>query len=256
MKKINRIHITHLLILTLMIRIYSRSMILLFGVIGFLSMSVNSCEQLVSVPLSEAEVASGLREALTIGAVNAVLATNKENGYFGNDAIRIPFPPEATGAMNYMQNSALLRPLLNEFVLRLNRAAEQAAVHARPIFTNAIRDITIQDAWGILRGGPNAATNYLHNKTYSQLYGAFKPDVINSLNSVGAQTAWSELTTAYNTIAALSPNLNKVNTDLADYATNKALDGLFHMVAEEEAKIRRDPAERVTELLRKVFAQQ
>jgi hypothetical protein len=206
--------------------------------------------------MSEAEVASGLREALTIGAVNAVLATNKENGYFGNDAIKIPFPAEAAGAMNYMQNSALLRPLLNEFVLRLNRAAEQAAVNARPIFTNAIRDITIQDAWGILRGGQNAATNYLHDRTYSQLYSAFKPDVIRSLNSVGAQNAWAELTNAYNTIATLSPNLNKVNTDLADYATNKALDGLFLMVAEEEAKIRRDPAARVTELLKKVFAQQ
>src|SRR5690606_28220005 len=105
-------------------------------------------------------------------------------------------------------------------------------------------------------GGQNAATNYLHDRTYSQLYSAFKPDVIRSLNSVGAQNAWAELTNAYNTIATLSPNLNKVNTDLADYATNKALDGLFLMVAEEEAKIRRDPAARVTELLKKVFAQQ
>jgi hypothetical protein len=236
--------------------IYRRPVILLFAVIGFFTMSVDSCDQLVSIPMSEAEVASGLREALTIGAVNAVLATNQENGYFGNAAIKIPFPAEAAGAMNYMQNSALLRPLLNEFVLRLNRAAENAAVHARPIFTNAIRDITIQDAWGILRGGQNAATNYLHNRTYSQLYTAFKPDIISSLNSVGAQSAWQELTTAYNTIATLSPNLNTVNTDLADYATNKALDGLFLLVGEEEAKIRRDPAARVTDLLRKVFAQQ
>ncbi|MEE4176450.1 MAG: DUF4197 domain-containing protein [Bacteroides sp.] len=236
--------------------LYRRPVILLFAVIGFFAMSINSCEQLLSVPMSEAEVASGLREALTIGAVNAVLATNKENGYFGNNAIKIPFPPEAAGAMQYMQNSALLRPLLNEFVLRLNRAAENAAVHAKPIFTNAIRDISIQDAWGILRGGQNAATNYLHDRTYSQLYNAFKPDIISSLNNVGAQSAWQELTTAYNTIATLSPNLNNVNTDLADYATNKALDGLFHLLAEEEAKIRRDPAARVTELLKRVFAQQ
>ncbi|MBW6498454.1 MAG: DUF4197 domain-containing protein [Bacteroidales bacterium] len=236
--------------------IYKRPVIILFMLIGFLSMSVNSCEQLVKVPMSEAEVANGLREALTIGAVNAVLATNQENGYFNNPAIKIPFPPEAAGAMNYMQNSAVLRPLLNEFVLRLNRAAEQASAQARPIFTNAIREITIQDAWGILRGGENSATNYLHDRTFSQLYGAFKPDVINSLNSVGAQGAWQELTTAYNAIARLSPGLSPVNTDLADYATNQALDGLFTLVAEEEAKIRRDPAARVTELLQRVFAQQ
>ena len=237
--------------------LFSRPVIMLFVVIGFISMSVNSCEQLVSsIPLTEAEVASGLREALTIGAVNAVMATNKENGYFGNSSIKIPFPPEASGAMNYMQNSALLRPLLNEFVLRLNRAAEDASAHARPIFTEAIRQITIQDAWGILRGGENAATDYLHGKTHSQLYNAFKPDIRNSLDKVGAQSAWQELTTAYNTIATLSPNLNVINTDLADYATTEALDGLFYLVAQEEAKIRQDPEARVTELLKRVFAQQ
>jgi len=236
--------------------VFQRPVIFLFLVIGFISMSVNSCEQLVRVPMSDAEVANGLREALTIGAVNAVLSTNKEDGFFQNPAIKIPFPPEATGAMNYMQNSALLRPLLNEFVLRLNRAAEHASAQARPIFTNTIRDITIQDAWGILRGGSNAATNYLHNRTYTPLYDAYKPDIINSLNTVGAQAAWQELTTTYNTIAALSPNLNAVNTDLADYATRKALDGLFHIVAIEENKIRQDPAARVTELLQRVFAQQ
>jgi hypothetical protein len=236
--------------------IFNKTILLLFVVIGFISMSVNSCEQLVKIPMSEAEVASGLREALTIGAVNAVLATNKENGFFQHPTIKIPFPPEAAGAMTYMQNSSLLRPLLNEFVLRLNRAAEQASAQARPIFTNAIRDITIQDAWGILRGSQNAATSYLHGRTYSQLYTAFKPDIISSLNAVGAQTAWQELTTTYNAIAALSPSLSTVNTDLADYATTKALDGLFFLVEEEEVKIRRDPAARVTELLQKVFAQQ
>jgi hypothetical protein len=237
-------------------KIRIKAAILLIVVTGFIGLGANSCEQLVRMPMSEAEVARGLREALTIGAVNAVLATNTENGFFQNPSIKIPFPAEASGAMNYMQNSALLRPLLNEFVLRLNRAAEEASAQARPIFVDAISGITIQDAWGILRGGPNAATNYLNERTYSQLYSAFRPDIINSLNAVGAQTAWQELTTAYNTIAALSPSLSTVNTDLADYATNKALDGLFHVVAEEENKIRQDPAARVTELLQRVFAQQ
>jgi len=237
-------------------KIRIKTAILLIVITGFMGLGANSCEELVRMPMSEAEVARGLREALTIGAVNAVLATNTENGFFQNPSIKIPFPAEASGAMNYMQNSALLRPLLNEFVLRLNRAAEEASAQARPIFVDAISGITIQDAWGILRGGPNAATNYLNERTYSQLYSAFRPDIINSLNAVGAQTAWQELTTAYNTIAALSPSLSSVNTDLADYATNKALDGLFHVVAEEENKIRQDPAARVTELLQRVFAQQ
>ncbi len=236
--------------------ILKRSILVVLMIIGFLSLSVSSCEQLVRIPLSEAEVAGGLREALTIGAINAVLMTNKEDGFFGNSAIRIPFPPEASGAMNYMQNSALLRPLLNEFVLRLNRAAEQASAQARPIFVNAIRDITIQDAWGILRGGQNAATTYLHSRTYSPLYDSFRPEIIKSLNSVGAQQAWQELTIAYNAIAAFSPSLNTVNTDLADYATRKALDGLFHLVSQEELKIRTDPVARGSDLLQKVFAQQ
>lgn len=236
--------------------IMGRPVLFALIIAAYFGMSVSSCEQLVQLPLSEAEVAGGLREALTIGAVNAVLQTNKEDGFFGYSAIKIPFPQEAAGAMNYMQNSVLLRPLLNEFVLRLNRAAEQASAQARPIFVNTIREISIQDAWGILRGGQNAATLYLHNRTYTLLYDAFRPDIINSLNSVGAQQTWKELTTAYNAIATFSPSLSTVNTDLADYATRKTLDGLFHLVSQEELKIRTDPVARVTELLRKVFAQQ
>jgi len=224
--------------------------------IWVLSISMTACQPLVQTPMAEAEVARGLREALAIGAVNAVLATNKENGFLENQAIRIPFPEEAAGALQFMQNSAILKPLLNEFVLRLNRAAEHASAKAKPIFAEAINNITIMDAWQILRGGQTAATTYLRNQTQAQLYEAFKPDVLSSLNEVGAQRAWQELTTAYNAMAVLNPRLNRVNTDLAGYATTKALDGLFVMVAEEEAKIRRDPAARVTDLLRRVFAQQ
>jgi len=220
------------------------------------SSGMTSCQHLVQTPMSEQEVARGLREALSVGAVNAVLATNRENGFFENAAIRIPFPAEASGAMQFMQNSVILRPLLHDFVLRLNRAAEHASARAKPIFADAINNITILEAWQILRGGQTAATNYLREQTYERLYEAFKPDVLASLNEVGAQKAWHDLTTAYNAMAAFNPTLSRVNTDLAGYATNKALEGLFIMVAEEEAKIRRDPAARVTELLRRVFAQQ
>jgi len=220
------------------------------------SSSFSGCKELSSLTMSEVEVARGLREALSIGAVNAVLATNKQDGFFQNPLIKIPFPEEARGAMNFMQNSVLLRPLLNEFILRLNRAAEHATEKAKPIFADAITGITIQDAWGILRGGEGAATNFLRGRTFNSLAEAFKPDILNSLQAVGAQTAWEELTSAYNTIARITPNLSPINTNLADYTTRKALDGLFTVVEQEENKIRKDPVARVTDLLRRVFAQQ
>lgn len=230
--------------------------LILIVVIGYFSLGMSSCEQLVQIPMTETEVAMGLREALTVGITNAVMQTSKENGYFENAAIKIPFPPEASGAMQFMQNSQLLRPLLNDFVVKLNRAAEDASVEARPIFIDAIRNITITDAWNILRGGNNAATEYLKQQTYDQLYQAFRPQILASLNEVGAQTVWSELSTTYNAIATFTPNLSRVNTDLAHYATTEALNGLFTVVALEEQKIRQDPAARVTDLLKRVFARQ
>lgn len=230
--------------------------LILIVIIAYFSLGMSSCEQLVQVPMTETEVAMGLREALTVGITNAVLQTNKEDGYFGNPAIKIPFPQEASGAMQFMQNSQLLRPLLNDFVLKLNRAAENASAEARPIFVDAIRNITITDAWNILRGGNNAATEYLRQQTYDLLYQAFRPQVLASLNEVGAQEIWSDLSTTYNAIAAFTPNLSRINTDLAYYATTEALNGLFTVVALEEQKIRQDPAARVTDLLRRVFARQ
>ncbi len=229
--------------------------LLLFPSLIFFS-GFTGCKELTNLPMSEGEVARGLKEALSIGAVNAVLATNKQDGYFKNSLIKIPFPEEAHVAMNYMQNSGLLRPLLNEFVLRVNRAAEHAAGKAKPVFAEAITGITVPDAWGILRGGEGSATRYLKERTYNNLLSAFKPDILNSLQSVGAQTAWAELTSAYNNLALINTNLTRINTNLADYTTRKALDGLFTMVELEENKIRKDPVARVTDLLRRVFAHQ
>lgn len=234
----------------------ARLHLILVVIVAYFGLGMSSCEQLVQVPMTETEVAMGLREALTVGITNAVLQTNKEDGYFGNPAIKIPFPQEASGAMQFMQNSQLLRPLLNDFVLKLNRAAENASAEARPIFVDAIRNINITDAWNILRGGNNAATEYLRQQTYDRLYQAFRPQVLASLNEVGAQAIWSELSTTYNAIAAFTPNLSRVNTDLAHYATTEALNGLFTVVALEEQKIRQDPAARVTDILRRVFARQ
>ena len=226
------------------------------SLISFFLLSVSSCEELARPPMSEAEVARGLKEALRIGAENAVRSASQTNGFLEHPSIRIPFPQEAMGAYNFMNNSSLLRPLLNDFIQLMNRAAEDASQKAFPIFADAVTQMSIQDAWGILRGGENAATNYLHRRTYSQLYEMFIPDVRSSLDAVGAATAWQELSRAYNAIATLNPNLNTVSADLADYTTNKALDGLFFLISEEERKIRQDPAARVTDLLRRVFAQQ
>lgn len=233
-----------------------KPVLIIISIISFFLLSISSCEEIAQRPISEAEVARGLKEALRVGAENSVSSAMQANGFLNHPVIKIPFPPEAQGAYNYINNSSLLRPLLDEFILRLNRAAEDASEKALPIFADAITQMTVQDAWGILKGNNTAATTYLHRRTYSNLYDAFKPDIEASLNSVGAASAWNELSRAYNGIANFNPNLTPVSTDLADYTTNRALDGLFHLIEQEETKIRKDPAARVNDLLKRVFAQQ
>lgn len=213
------------------------------------------CEDL-SDNLSDEEVVAGLKEALRVGSDSSVTEAHKTDGYYGNALLRIAFPPEATNVMTTVSNITILgqpvgQTAVNGFVLKLNRAAEDAADEAGPIFLNAITNMTIMDGVNILMGADDAATRYLETNTYTSLKTAFRPDIVNSLNRVGAQDAWEEVTTMYNTVSS-----NPVNTDLADYTTGKALDGLFVLVAGEELKIRKDPAARVTDLLQKVFAEQ
>lgn len=215
----------------------------------FLIFSFSSCEQLQNVtPPTDAEITQGLKEALRVGTDSSTYNAHKLDGYFKNTEIKIPFPPDAQGAETILRN-ALLGSLVDELVLKLNRAAEDAADDAKGIFIDAITRMTIIDALSILDGANNAATIYLRSKTYDSLKIIFKPQIVASLSSVGANQAWSTLTTAYNKIPLVPP----INTDLADYATTKALDGLFILVADEELKIRTDPAARVTEILQKVF---
>jgi len=233
-----------------------------------------SCETLLSIlgtatpptpagttVMTERQVAAGLKEALKVGINNSVSLTNRTDGFFGNSMIKIPWPSEAQGAYNFInQNASLsfLRPVLDEVVLKMNRGAEQASARATPIFVSAIEQMTIIDAWNILRGANNAATLYLQSKTYNNLHTAFMPDIQNALESVGAASAWQTVTTGYNTVAnnpILGSGLNPINTDLADYTTRKALDGLFLLVAQEELKIRSNPAARVNDILKEVFGQ-
>lgn len=198
--------------------------------------------------LSSSEIASGLREALTIGAQNASNKLSVTNGFWGNQAIKILLPQEVRTVETKLRAVGMGK-LVDEAVLKLNRAAEDAAKHAAPIFVKSITSMSITDAVGILRGSENAATQYLQRTTTTALTNAFRPTIQNSLNKVGAVNAWNAVFSTYNRL----PLVNKVNPDLTGYVTEKALAGLFQTIAIEEAKIRKDPTAQVTNLLRKVF---
>jgi hypothetical protein len=204
--------------------------------------------------LTNAEIILGLKEALTVGAQNSSSSASKTNGFFKNVQLFIPFPPEAIKVKNTLESAGLNKPI-DDFVLSLNRAAEDASKKAFPIFKNAITSMTISDAMGILKGGDNAATNYLRNKTYSQLKTEFKPIIIQSINNVKVTSYWNPIVTNYNRLTLFTGG-EQVNPNLDDYITERAIDGLFKLVAQEEALIRKDPAARVSDILKKVFAQQ
>lgn len=199
--------------------------------------------------LSNAEIISGLKQALEVGSNNAGKQLSNINGYFGNQVIKILMPPEVQKVERTLRSIGMGSEV-DKAILAMNRAAEDAAVKAAPIFVNAIKTMTIQDGLGILKGGNGAATNYLKGRTTQQLTNAFRPIIENSLNKVNATKYWSQVFTIYN---RLPTTFKKVNPDLTGHVTEKALSGLFVTVAEEENKIRQNPSARVTDLLRKVF---
>lgn len=200
--------------------------------------------------LSTYEIVNGLKEALTIGTKNSTSDLSQVNGFFTNAAVKILLPPEAQKVQNTL-NSIGLGGLVDQAILSINRAAEDAAKSATPIFTDAIKQMTITDALGILKGGDFAATNYFKEKTTASLTTAFKPIIEKSLKNVDATKYWNDVFTAYNRFAS-----KPINTDLSSYVTEKAIEGIFYEVAQEEQKIRQDPAARATELLKKVFGSQ
>jgi len=204
-----------------------------------------------NMPLTEEEVVRGLRQALEIGSNLASNKASTIDGFLLNQAIKIPFPPEAQRVESTLRDLGFSR-LTDDFIVALNRAAEQASKDATPIFVDAIRGMTIQDGMRILRGSENEATMFMRNATYDRLVEVFKPTVERALDATLATKYWTDITTNYNRI----PLVQRVNPDLSAYATGKAIDGLFTLVAEEEAKIRRDPAARTTELLKRVFGNQ
>ncbi|MBL0745897.1 DUF4197 domain-containing protein [Chryseolinea lacunae] len=199
-------------------------------------------------PLTTAEVAEGLKEALVKGISNGSDIVSQLDGYFKNPEIKIPFPPEVKKVEDKLRQVGLGNEV-DKFVLTLNRGAEDAAKEAKPIFITAIKSMTIQDAWSILKGQPDAATQYLKRTTSAQLKEKFKPVIQNSLNKVNATKYYGDIVNSYNKI----PFTEDVNPNLDDYATDRAIEGLFTMIAKEEKNIRQDPVARTTELLKKVF---
>ncbi len=228
-------------------------LIFMFAVLGT---GLSSCDQIVDVLedlLSEGDATEGLKEALRVGTDTSITKGGALDGYFANQAIKILLPPEAQTIVTVINQVPGVGPaLVDEVVLKLNRAAEDAAPEAKDILFNAILNITITDAINIVNGDNDAATQFLKANTQTEIAALFHPHIENSLETVGAQTAWGTLTTNYNAVAPILGQ-PQVNTDLADYTKNKALDGLFHLVAEEEALIREDPLHRVSEILQQVF---
>jgi len=199
--------------------------------------------------LGDVKIGQGLKQALQIGTENAVKLTGKTDGYFANQAIKILLP-ERLKSLESGLRLVGYGPQVDELVLGMNRAAEQAAPAAKQIFWDAIGEMTIDDARKILDGAPTAATDYFKGKTTGQLTTAFKPIVDKSMSQVGVTRQYDELLGRAKAI----PFLNVEQYDLDNYVVGKALDGLFHVVGDEERKIRSDPAARVTSLLKEVFA--
>lgn len=201
--------------------------------------------------LTEKEVAKGLKEALTKGVVKGASDLAKENGYL-DSPYKILLPEEARKIVDKLKVVPGFKNIENELVLRMNRAAEKAATSARPIFTDAIRKMTIRDAWNILKGEDDAATRYLESTTYSPLYDSFQPEILSALNEVNAVDYWEKAVNKYNSL----PFVEDMNPRLDDHVTQKALNGLFSKIEIEEGKIRKEPVARTSDLLKRVFAKQ
>ena len=208
-----------------------------------------------STGLSNEDVIAGLKEALTVGIKNGAGLASKEDGFFKNDLIKLPFPPDVIKVKEKLLKdpTGLGKKKVDEFELAMNRAAELASKEAAPIFVDAIKEMTIGDGFAILKGEDNAATNYLRDKTTSKLTAKFSPIVENAISETKVMSLWEKVTTAYNATNIISGN-EDVDTDLNKHITDKAISGLFKLVENEELKIRKDPVARVTDILQKVFS--
>lgn len=204
---------------------------------------------LFGTSLSSSDIAAGLKEALTVGIDKGSAQASATDGYFKNPLIKILFPPEAQKVETQLRKLGFNKQV-DEFELSLNRSAEDAAKKAKPIFIKAITQMTIPDAVNILRGDSTAATQYLRKTSGNELVTAFTPIIDSTLKKNSATKYYADLVGIYNQL----PFVQKVNPNLTQYATNKAVDGLFVLVAQQEKSIRENPQARITDLLKKVFS--
>lgn len=238
--------------------------ILLVAVTGCAELAKIAKEMDTTRPLTQTEVISGLKQALTIGADSAASTLSATNGYYLDKLVKITLPPEALVVTENLSKLPGGEALVEDVILRINRSAEDAAKEAAPVFARAVTGMTIQDGFNILRGEKDAATRYLKSQTYRELYNLYQPMIKKSLDkeivgNLSTNESWNTLTGQWNRVAGSivgkMANLETVETDLDQYLTEKALDGLFLKLALEEEKIRENPQARVTALLKRVFGQ-
>jgi hypothetical protein len=218
-----------------------------------LTLGLLSCETLSNLPMSttitQAEAAQGIREALDQGVGRGISLLNKEDGFFGNQAYKLFLPQEAVKIENTLRQIGM-GSLVDKAILQINRSAEDAVGYARPIFLDAIKEMTIADAINIIKGPKDAATQYFREKTTSKLIAAFTPIIKGSLDKFSATKYYGDMISTYNNFPT---TMNKLNPDLPSYVVDKAVSALFDQVAQEEANIRANPVARTTDILKKVF---
>lgn len=218
------------------------------GLKGLINKAKESVTGKPGSPLSNDDIVSGLKEALVTGSEKGTAVLSATDGFFANAALKILLPPEAKKVESTLRSVGMGKQV-DEAILTMNRAAEDACKSATPIFTNAIKQMSFQDALGILKGSDTAATAYLRNKTTPQLTEAFRPVIEQSMQKVDATKHWNTIISAYNKFS-----LQKINPDLSAYVTEKAMSGIFLQIASEEKNIRENPVARTSDILKKVFA--
>lgn len=222
-------------------------------IIFSIAITISSCETLSKLPgyttITESEAADGMRQALDLGIGRGVNLLNQNDGFFGNQAYKLFLPPDAQRIESTLRQLGM-GGMVDRAILQINRAAEDAVGYARPIFADAIREMTITDAINIIRGPNDAATQYFRQKTHAKLVQAFTPVIKSSLEKFSATKYYNEVINTYNNFPT---TINKLNPDLPSYVVGKAVDALFDQIAKEEANIRANPVARTTDILKKVF---
>ena len=223
-----------------------------------ISVTLGSCETLQQVanaagaatgPVSNTEAAAGIKEALGQGITKSVLQLNNTDGFFRNELYKVLLPPEARKIENTLRDLGF-NSLVDKAILQINRGAEDAAGYAKPIFIEAIKNMTLSDAIGLIRNGDTSATHFFREKTTLKLLEAFRPVIAASLQKVDATRYYGDMVSKYNNFPT---TFKKLNPDLTNYVTQKATDALFNLIAKEEVNIRTNFAARTTNILRRVF---